>query len=249
MNSRLHLRHLLQMMTLLGLISISGCVALDNVMANIFGRSMRNSASFDPYENPLMPPEGSIPFSAANFPAGPGQLNLGQVEGFGGMYPDITQAALTGADPERGAIVNAMINPVSPDARSLARGEVLFQRNCAPCHGASGLPTDAPILPVWGYLAAFPLTSAAAIDRTDGYIFGMISVGRGAMPAYGQRISYWDRWDVVNYLRTLQGVAPSGGTGAAPAGGAEVDSASVETVADSTGGSGGQPSGPGSQGS
>ena len=40
--------------------------------------------------------------------------------------------------------------------------------------------------------------------RTDGYIFGMIRNGRGAMPSYN-RIEEMDRWDVVNYVRALQG--------------------------------------------
>jgi len=41
--------------------------------------------------------------------------------------------------------------------------------------------------------------------RTDGYIFGMIRNGRGLMPPYN-RIEEMDRWDVVNYVRALQGI-------------------------------------------
>src|SRR5450759_2277711 len=41
-------------------------------------------------------------------------------------------------------------------------------------------------------------------SRTDGYIFGMIRNGRGLMPPYN-RIEERERWDVVNYLRGLQG--------------------------------------------
>ncbi len=40
--------------------------------------------------------------------------------------------------------------------------------------------------------------------RTDGYIWGMIRNGRGLMPTYN-RIEELDRWDVVNYVRGLQG--------------------------------------------
>ena len=42
---------------------------------------------------------------------------------------------------------------------------------------------------------------------TDGYIFGMIRNGRGLMPTYN-RIEEMDRWDVVNYVRGLQGKLP-----------------------------------------
>jgi len=38
----------------------------------------------------------------------------------------------------------------------------------------------------------------------DGYIFGMIRNGRGLMPTYN-RIEEPDRWDIVNYVRSLQG--------------------------------------------
>ena len=49
------------------------------------------------------------------------------------------------------------------------------------------------------------LTTDMTKGRTDGYIFGMIRNGRGLMPPYN-RIEEMDRWDVVNYLRGLQGV-------------------------------------------
>jgi hypothetical protein len=41
-------------------------------------------------------------------------------------------------------------------------------------------------------------------NRTDGYIWGIIRNGRGLMPTY-DRIEDADRWDVVLYVRALQG--------------------------------------------
>jgi hypothetical protein len=55
----------------------------------------------------------------------------------------------------------------------------------------------------------YPLLTDRVRDFTDGYVYGMIRVGRGLMPAYGHRISHFDRWNVVNYLRVLQGVVPA----------------------------------------
>ena len=54
---------------------------------------------------------------------------------------------------------------------------------------------------------AEPARSTGTKDRTDGYIFGMIRNGRGLMPTYN-RIEEMDRWDVVNYVRALQGKIP-----------------------------------------
>ena len=37
------------------------------------------------------------------------------------------------------------------------------------------------------------------------------AMGRGLMPRYGDKIRGTDQWDLVNYVRTLQGLARSGG--------------------------------------
>jgi hypothetical protein len=54
-------------------------------------------------------------------------------------------------------------------------------------------------------IISIPLTGQISKDRTDGYIFGMIRNGRNTMPSYN-RIEERDRWDVVNYVRALQGL-------------------------------------------
>ena len=38
------------------LVATGACTPLDNVLAGIFGRHMRDSRSFDPYENTIAPP-------------------------------------------------------------------------------------------------------------------------------------------------------------------------------------------------
>ncbi|HEX9564340.1 MAG TPA: cytochrome c [Gemmatimonadaceae bacterium] len=92
-------------------------------------------------------------------------------------------------------------NPVPLTEASLANGRKFFQINCAVCHGVNG---DGVAPGARFGLIPFPLTSAVTRDRTDGYIFGMIRNGRVSMPSYN-RIEERDRWDVVNYVRALQG--------------------------------------------
>lgn len=92
-------------------------------------------------------------------------------------------------------------NPTPVSDSSLANGRRHFQINCAVCHG----PTGAGDGPVTKYgLPAPSLLTDITKNRSDGYIYGIIRNGRGLMPTYN-RIEDMDRWDVVNYLRGLQG--------------------------------------------
>ncbi|HWH50056.1 MAG TPA: cytochrome c [Gemmatimonadaceae bacterium] len=105
--------------------------------------------------------------------------------------------------PQSIAAMAKIPNPTPADSASVNRGRIQFQINCEPCHGPLGLGNG----PATKY--GFPgisigAGSKAANEFTDGYIFGMIRNGRGVMPTYN-RIEEPDRWDIINYLRTIQG--------------------------------------------
>jgi mono/diheme cytochrome c family protein len=94
-------------------------------------------------------------------------------------------------------------NPVSPDQTSLERGAQLFRINCVLCHGTQG-KGDGPIA---SHLKnkPFDLTSFPILSYTDGGIFFIISTGvPGKMPALNENLTVRERWDVVNYMRTLK---------------------------------------------
>ncbi len=93
-------------------------------------------------------------------------------------------------------------NPVVPDASSLRKGKALFDTYCVPCHGLTA-KGDGPVS------RKFPgvpdLHAEIFQKRTDGWIYGTIRNGGPLMPAYGEALTATDRWNVVNYLRRLQG--------------------------------------------
>lgn len=94
-----------------------------------------------------------------------------------------------------------LLNPTPVSDSSLANGRRHYQINCAVCHGAGGAGNG----PVMGFgLPAPSLLTDITKNRSDGYIYGIIRNGRGLMPTYN-RIEDMDRWDVVNYIRGLQG--------------------------------------------
>jgi len=95
-------------------------------------------------------------------------------------------------------------NPVPPDAVSLERGKQLFNRHCALCHGESG-QGNGPITQQWQADAKKPanLTDPRVAQGSDGSIYLTISEGYGAMPALNENLNVRERWDVVNYVKSL----------------------------------------------
>ena len=174
-----------------------GCTALDNGLAKIpFLSFMQASPAYSPYEMTRPAPPGSIPY----------QSPAGQV--FPGLQPNETSLQ---------AFAASHTNPVPmSDVPGLKAGQALFERYCFVCHGPAG-KGDGPILnnpaskDPTQQMGKFPfapnLTLPVTVDRADGYIFGLITVGRGLMPEYGSKIPAPERWYVINYLRTLQRAA------------------------------------------
>ena len=201
----------------LALTAVAGCKPLDDAMVSIFGRSMRDSRSFDPYENVRPAPQGSISFSSSNFPGGPGTVNLGEPDGVD-VVP-FTQMDMIPIGTGN-AVVQSLVNPFAMgDTAALARGQVLFLRHCAVCHSPDGIGAQAAIAGKHPTVAAYNLSGPVVAAYTDPYIYGVIRVGRGLMPSYGFRIPPYDRWRIVNYVRSLQiktrslaQAAPQGGS-------------------------------------
>lgn len=194
----------------LAILSVGACKPLDDAMVAVFGRSMRDQRSFDPYENPVQPAEGAIPFSTGNQADSIGDINLGDPIPL--EYPRLTQADMvpigTGS-----ALLQSLENPFEAgDTVALVRGEEIYMRVCWTCHGETGVGATAPIAGKHPTLAAYNLSGPQVAGYSDAYIYGMISVGRGLMPPWAHQIRPIDRWATVTYVRELQARATGGTT-------------------------------------
>jgi mono/diheme cytochrome c family protein len=99
---------------------------------------------------------------------------------------------------------SALANPHHPTPAALENGRRYYQINCAVCHGHAGAGDGMAVR--YGVPAPM-LTTDMTKQRTDGYIWGIMRNGRNLMPNY-DRIEDADRWDVVLYVRALQGMLP-----------------------------------------
>jgi mono/diheme cytochrome c family protein len=129
------------------------------------------------------------------------------------MSVPVTGTAVAGFQVSRQALpatidsMSGVANPTPVSPASLANGRKYYQINCAVCHGDLGMG-NGPATHYGMPGISIGAGSVAANTRTDGYIFGMIRNGRGLMPTY-DRIEEMDRWDVVNYIRAIQGRVPN----------------------------------------
>ncbi|MEX0892471.1 MAG: c-type cytochrome [Gemmatimonadota bacterium] len=174
---------------------------------------MHESPAFDPYEMPLPPPPGAVPFAS---PAGSKILPPLEASE---VALNAFAAGPYGTNPYDQA-----------DPALLELGQVMYDRHCAVCHGATGVG-DGPIVTKPGEEGRFPalvtnLTLPASVARADGYLYGVIHAGRSMMPAYGPRTTDQERWAIVSYLRE---VIQAGGAEPAPAAEAQ-DTAAAPTA-------------------
>lgn len=94
-------------------------------------------------------------------------------------------------------------NPVPADEASIQRGAELYAIHCAMCHGVTGQGDG--LIGV-GFLLNRPANLSLPVvqSKSDGSLFLTITLGiDGRMPALNENLLVRERWDVVNFLRTL----------------------------------------------
>ena len=170
----------------------TGCTKIENLAAKVdFLAFMHQSPSIDPYEMPRPAPPGSVP-----------------VSGPSGIAPYATGNTV----PQLQDLAARATNPIQAgDTAALAHGRVMFERHCAVCHGAQG-QGNGPIVGPGRFPMGPSLVSPAVQGYTDGYVYAVVRMGRGLMPAYGPRMTEAERWQVVSYVRTLSSQPPAAST-------------------------------------
>src|SRR5881296_1686166 len=166
-----------------------GCNPDDVVHRIGWFSTMRHQRSIKPYARPIPPVPGTVP--------------------------------VTGGEPLMSLqTADRLANPRTRTSESINRGRFLYETYCLVCHGQRGRG-DGPISSTNGQTPPGPffgvrsLVNDTIARRTDGYIYAVIVsgqvMGRGLMPIYGDKVRGTERWDLVNYVRTLQAAASPGG--------------------------------------
>ena len=100
------------------------------------------------------------------------------------------------------AEAKARKNPVEATEASVREGSKSYRQLCLICHGERGDGNG----PWRDRMATDPsdFTDAKRMSAmTDGELFWRMSKGRGLMPGFEKQMNERQRWNLVNYLRTL----------------------------------------------
>src|SRR5262245_60407484 len=131
-----------------------------------------------------------------------GAMVVTGASGFGGAAFAQTHPAdhKTHTHPEAAKLKN----PVPADAASIAAGKQIYEKNCANCHGVTGMGDGK----MGAELNPKPSNFTDAEWKhgsTDGEIFTLIKEGsKGTgMKAFNSKLTTDQMWQVVNYIRTL----------------------------------------------
>jgi mono/diheme cytochrome c family protein len=92
-------------------------------------------------------------------------------------------------------------NPVASDEKSIAAGKILYTNNCKSCHGTKGKgdgPKSSELDKVPG-----DFTKEDFQKQSDGALFWKITEGKKPMPSFKKELTDEQRWQAINYIRTL----------------------------------------------
>ena len=176
-------KRLLAVVVVVVVVSVFSLFGLFDVIKIDWISFMEIQPSYKPMEAPLPVATGSIP-----------------IDGVAAYVP--------GLDP---ALTK---NPIPADKLSIERGRLLYTVTCIQCHG----PDYTGDGNVAAALVNHPadLTSNVVQSKQDVDLFntisnGIIVNGQIHMPALNENLTVRDRWDLINFIRSLK-VAPGQGT-------------------------------------
>ena len=92
-------------------------------------------------------------------------------------------------------------NTIAGNAGYMADAKSLYIANCAPCHGDKGRgdgPAAAGLNP-----RPADHSSTAVQSESDGALYWKLSEGRAPMPGYKKIFTDQQRWELINFIRTL----------------------------------------------
>ncbi|MBP6446900.1 MAG: c-type cytochrome [Saprospiraceae bacterium] len=104
------------------------------------------------------------------------------------------------------AMAEIIKNPFPITKSSLEKGKLLYNIQCAICHGEKADGAGYLVRDDGGKYPVQPanLLSDAFVTASNGRYYHTLIYGRNLMGGYSDKLSYEERWNVIQYIRSLQ---------------------------------------------
>lgn len=99
------------------------------------------------------------------------------------------------------ATANQLKNPLAGDVSVLKEAKKLYVTYCSPCHGNTGKGNGIASASINPKPADH--TSSTVQSESDGSLYWKLTEGHAPMPSYKQALPDIQRWELVNYIRSL----------------------------------------------
>jgi mono/diheme cytochrome c family protein len=110
------------------------------------------------------------------------------------------------------AAVKNMPNPVATSSDAVGAGMMIYMDHCQNCHGESGDGKGKKAAEL--SIAPADFTDASRMGRqTDGELFWQITQGHLPMPAFKDKLTDEECWQVVTFIRTFANKPGAGAPG------------------------------------
>jgi len=152
------------------------------------GEELQNPYAFNDAVDPGANPDGGEPAASPDADRAPAD----------GHEQQDTQTGQAALKPDPKAELNA----------SIQRGAAVYGVFCVSCHGPKGAG-DGPVAKR-GFPPPPPLPAGKSAKMKDGQLFHILTYGQGSMAPMAAQLTRDRRWDVINYVRSLQTSAPPG---------------------------------------
>ncbi|RYE01412.1 MAG: cytochrome c [Sphingobacteriales bacterium] len=192
-----------------GALSLTGCGgAHGNDPGDAYMPDMYYSRAYEAYGYNNQPEDHNLKARGAYYNGMPVPGSIAR----GDAFPFALPAGDSGY--AMAATYKSPAQPASITPAQAKEAQRLYQINCAICHGTA-LDGNGPL---WkggdGPFPAAPrnLTDDYTKKLSDGQIYHVITYGKGQMGSYASQVHPEQRWWIINYIRSKQGVAAGAAT-------------------------------------
>jgi len=161
-------------------------------------RSWKSNDSIKNTQSAKLPPMGTIPFQGKN--ADPAYSMPYKRLPSKAMIVTHSAMSLEYSDEDYDASVTDL-NPMAMYASNVEKGKQLYTTFCDHCHGEKGAGDGA--IAQKGYI----VPPANAFTKAEGQMFYSITYGKGDMGSHASQLNQKERWQVISYIKSMNGVA------------------------------------------